>query len=60
MSGSFLQAGSAQVLKQLVQTRENMLEADRQDIMAFLSGGQNGQYVPASGQIVGIFVHDQR
>merc|ERR1719379_2376097 len=30
------------------------MDADRQDIMAFLSGGQGGQYVPHSGQITGI------
>jgi septal ring factor EnvC (AmiA/AmiB activator) len=54
MSGSFLQTQTAQVLKRLVLNRESLLEADRQDIMAFLSGGQGEQYVPASGQIVGI------
>merc|ERR1719450_951905 len=30
-----------------------MLEADRQDVLAFL-GGPAAEYVPASGQIVGI------
>merc|ERR1719440_1041318 len=42
-------------------TDTNLMDADRQDIMAFLSGGQNGQYVPQSGQIVGILktIHDE-
>jgi len=30
------------------------LDADRQDVMAFLSGGQNGEYAPSSGEITGI------
>jgi len=61
MAGGFLQTNTAQVLKQLVQTNSNLLDADRQDIMAFLSGGQGGQYVPQSGQITGILktIHDE-
>merc|ERR1712217_233357 len=31
-----------------------MLEADRQDVVAFLSGTQNSEYAPQSGEIVGI------
>merc|ERR1719405_130812 len=54
MTGAFLQNGEAQVLKKLVLSQANLLEADRQDIMAFLSGEQEGQYVPQSGDIVGI------
>jgi len=54
MTGAFLQTGEAQVLKKLVLSQANLLEADRQDIMAFLSGEQEGQYVPQSGDIVGI------
>jgi len=54
MTGAFLQNGEAQVLKRLVLTQANLLDADRQDIMAFLSGEQEGQYVPQSGDIVGI------
>jgi len=61
MAGGFLQTNTAQVLKQLALTDTNLLDADRQDIMAFLSGGQGGQYVPASGQITGILktIHDE-
>jgi len=54
MSGAFLQTNEAQLLKSLVVNEGSLLDADRQDIMAFLSGGQDGQYVPQSGQIVGI------
>jgi len=61
MAGGFLQTNTAQVLKKLALNDANILEADRQDIMAFLSGGQGGQYVPASGQITGILktIHDE-
>jgi len=61
MAGGFLQTNTAQVLKHLALTDTNLLDADRQDIMAFLSGGQGGQYVPASGQITGILktIHDE-
>merc|ERR1712183_467989 len=38
MAGSFLQTNAAQELRKLVLTRQNMLEADRQDVVAFLSG----------------------
>jgi len=61
MAGGFLQTNTAQVLKRLVLNNANLLDADRQDIMAFLSGGQGGQYVPQSGQITGILktIHDE-
>jgi uncharacterized protein YbcI len=54
MSGSFLQTQTAQLLKKMIVSNSNLLEADRQDIMAFLSSGESAGYVPASGQIVGI------
>jgi len=53
VSGSFLQTEAAQVLKKLV-LGQDMLEADRQDVMAFLSGSEEGRYVPQSGEIVGV------
>merc|ERR1712039_961806 len=52
MAGSFLQTGAAQVLLKLVQSKQNMLEADRDEIVSFLSG--TSEYAPASGEIVGI------
>jgi chromosome segregation ATPase len=54
MSGSFLQTKAAQILKTLAINMESLQDADRQDIMAFLAGGQEGGYVPKSGEIVGV------
>jgi len=55
MAGSFLQTSAASALKNLVQNKD-MLEADRQDIMAFLEGSSSSDsdYAPQSGQITGI------
>jgi len=33
---------------------DNMIEADRQEILEFLSAGQSSEYAPQSGEIVGI------
>merc|ERR550514_585247 len=52
MAGGFLQTSAAAVIKRVALSRSDMLEADRQDLMAFLSGGQG--YVPQSGEVVGI------
>jgi len=49
--GSFLQSSSASLLKKIVMNR-NMMDADRQDVLAFLSGSSD--YAPASGEITGI------
>jgi chromosome segregation ATPase len=55
MSGNFLQTRGARILERLlVVKQESMLEADREDIKAFLEGGSATGYVPQSGQIVGI------
>jgi len=54
MAGSLLQTDLAQRLKRLASSRADMLEDDRQAILAFLSGGQSGEYAPQSGQIAGI------
>merc|ERR1711920_643363 len=54
MAGSFLQTDAAQVLRQFVNNKRDMLEADRQDIVAFLSGTENSEYAPQSGEILGI------
>jgi len=49
--GSFLQSSSASLLKKIVMSR-NLMDADRQDVLAFLSG--SADYAPASGEITGI------
>jgi len=53
MAGSFLQTGGAQMLKQIVTSkRDFLMDDERQDVIAFLSGSQ--EYAPQSGQILGI------
>jgi len=50
--GAFLQARTVSVLKSLLVSSTTILDADRQDLSAFLSG--NSEYAPASGEIIGI------
>jgi DNA repair exonuclease SbcCD ATPase subunit len=52
MAGAFLQTNSAATLIKVVQAKADMLEGDREDLMAFLQG--TSEYVPQSGQITGI------
>merc|ERR1719323_703266 len=54
MAGSFVQTGEAQVLRRLALGKTDMLDADRQELLAFLSASQGSEYVPASGEITGI------
>merc|ERR1719414_1479743 len=54
MYGSFLQSDAASALRALVMGKADMPSADRQDVLAFLSGGHGSQYAPASGEILGI------
>merc|ERR1712194_705485 len=54
MGGSFLQTSAADLLRNLVSSKQSMMNADRQELLSFLSGEQGGQYAPASGDIVGI------
>merc|ERR1719253_2074979 len=60
MSGSFLQSGSAQFLRNLIDKAQDVLEGDRQEVMSFLSGGDGNGYVPAGGSVIGILkqMHD--
>merc|ERR1719157_260769 len=52
MSGSFLQTSDAQLLRNMVLAKNDLLDYDREEITAFLSSSQG--YSPASGQITGI------
>lgn len=52
MAGGFLQTDTAQVLKQAIMASSSIMDADRQDVMAFLSG--DSSYSPSSGSISGI------
>lgn len=54
MAGSFLQSAAAKTLRMLLESKQDMLNADRQDALAFLAGGQTSKYAPASGEISGI------
>jgi hypothetical protein len=53
MTGAFLQTGSASVLKQLVISRD-MVAADRDLLASFLNDGDEAEYAPKSGEILGI------
>jgi len=50
--GAFVQTTAAASVKQLVMNIQKMMDADRQDLLSFLSG--SSEYAPASGQITGI------
>eukprot|EP00416_Gambierdiscus_australes_P045065 CAMPEP_0171105660 /NCGR_PEP_ID=MMETSP0766_2-20121228/63158_1 /TAXON_ID=439317 /ORGANISM="Gambierdiscus australes, Strain CAWD 149" /LENGTH=708 /DNA_ID=CAMNT_0011566577 /DNA_START=54 /DNA_END=2180 /DNA_ORIENTATION=+ len=52
MAGSFLQTGTAQVLRSLVSSRKELLEEDREVLLAFLDEREG--YAPQSGQVTGI------
>jgi len=52
--GSFLQTEAASVLKNLVENDSKLVDVDREDLTAFLSGGTNNGYAPQSGAITGI------
>jgi len=54
MGGSFLQTQAADIVRSLVMSNQKMLNADRQDVLSFLSGSDSNEYAPASGEIVGI------
>merc|ERR1719461_1923625 len=53
MAGSFLQTDSAQLLRNILLNKHDILiEDDRADVLSFLSGSVD--YAPQSGQILGI------
>lgn len=53
-AGSFLQSAAAVTLRTFLMSKQDMLNADRQDVLAFLAGGHASDYAPASGEITGI------
>jgi len=57
--GGFLQTSTAAMLKKIVMVDDKLMDADRQDVLAFLTAGS--EYAPASGEIVGILkqMHDE-
>merc|ERR1711972_481067 len=54
IAGSFLQTSGAQVLRKMVNAKQDIDGDDRQTLLAFLSGGQATGYSPQSGDILGI------
>merc|ERR1719207_425995 len=54
MAGGFLQTNAAVLLRKLVVGKTDMVDYDREQLTAFLSGTQGAEYAPASGEIVGI------
>jgi len=54
MAGGFLQTPAAGILRRLATVGQHLLDADRQDLLAFLDEGAGSNYVPKSGEIVGI------
>eukprot|EP00928_Gymnodinium_smaydae_P069135 TRINITY_DN5252_c0_g2_i1.p1 TRINITY_DN5252_c0_g2~~TRINITY_DN5252_c0_g2_i1.p1 ORF type:complete len:747 (-),score=269.14 TRINITY_DN5252_c0_g2_i1:84-2189(-) len=52
MVGGFLQANAAQTLKRAVIAKADMDDADRQEVLSFLSG--EAGYSPKSGEVTGI------
>merc|ERR1719166_948088 len=55
MAGSFIQTSGAQLLKNVLLNKQNLLmDDDRQELLSFLSGSQEEGYAPQSGQILGI------
>merc|ERR1719253_2199086 len=60
MSGSFLQSGAGKLLRNYMDKAQDVLEGDRQEVIAFLSGGDGNGYVPAGGSVIGILkqMHD--
>jgi len=53
-AGAFLQTDSAAVLSRLVENDEKLVDVDREDLTAFLAGGDSHGYAPQSGAITGI------
>jgi len=54
MAGGFLQTTTAATVRKIALNGPNMEDADRQDLLAFLSSKQSSSYMPKSGEITGI------
>jgi len=50
----FLQTQAAASLKRIVLSDKDLADYDREELVSFLSGAQNDEYAPQSGQITGI------
>jgi len=54
MAGGFLQTPAAKVIRQLALSSQDMVDVERQELVAFLSGSQGSEYAPKGGEISGI------
>jgi len=61
MAGGFLQTRSAAVLRNFLSNSKDVMDTDRQEVMAFLSAKDGDEYAPQSGEISGILqtIHDE-
>jgi len=61
MAGAFLQTRDASLVKSFAMEKADLPDATREELLSFLSGGQDSKYVPQSGEIVGILktIHDE-
>jgi septal ring factor EnvC (AmiA/AmiB activator) len=54
MSGGFLQTTNAAAVRKIALSGPDMEDVDRQELLSFLSGKEGTEYMPKSGEIVGI------
>merc|ERR1740129_582946 len=54
MAGGFLQTSAGQRLQRLALQRQAADDGDAEELLSFLSGAENGEYAPQSGEILGI------
>lgn len=54
MGAAFLQSAAAQTLQKVLLSLPESADADRQEVLSFLSGKEENGYAPQSGEIVGI------
>jgi len=55
MSGAFLQTTTAKQLQKLMMDKPDLVtDFDRESVLSFLSGSQENEYAPKSGEITGI------
>jgi hypothetical protein len=53
-TSAFLQTTAASTLRKFVMEQAEMADAQRQELLSFLSGAESQGYVPQSGEIIGI------
>jgi septal ring factor EnvC (AmiA/AmiB activator) len=54
MAGAFLQTSGVQALQKLAQDSKKLFDDDRDKILSFLSGQEDSEYAPSSGEVTGI------